>query len=68
MNHTGQENIVSKYKKKKILNFSSTIVWIRLSQRIRNILIHIYIYIYILSRSKEETSGGRSTFAVDKTR
>lgn len=66
MNHTGQENIVSKYKKKKILNFSSTIVWIRLSQRIRNILIHIYIY--ILSRSKEETSGGRSTFAVDKTR
>lgn len=64
MNHTGQENIVSKYKKKKILNFSSTIVWIRLSQKTRNILIHIYI----LSRSKEETSGGRSTFAVDKTR
>lgn len=64
MNHTGQENIVSKYKKKKILNFSSTIVWIRLSQKTRNILIHIYI----LSRSKEETSGERSTFAVDKTR
>lgn len=61
MNHTGQENIVSKYKKKKILNFSSTIVWIRLSQRIRNILIHVYIYLI-------EVKSGGSTFAVDKTR
>lgn len=64
MNHTDQILLVFPNKKrKKILNFSSTIVWIRLSQR--NILIYIYISYW---GQKEEETSERPTFAVDKTR